>query len=287
MALGAALATAKPQAYAVVPGPGLLNSGAALLTAYGMNAPVLAIIGQIPAAAIGKRQGHLHEIRDQAGIIARLVDHYSHIKGPADASAKVAQAIQSMHQGRPGPAAIECAIDVWGKRGPVEAVTSPSPARAPSISYETLPDGRDICLMKGLAPTFLGHDCLNTEHHRPTDGCVWSLGGIHEVPLLRTRPGEGPLGRPPGAATGGRVADGGRRRNDAGWVRGMVSQAHAERYRQAAEEALQQLDWCIGYLHGIRKRKISMRLAKNRAIIRRNLMRESEQPLPSQVTPES
>jgi acetolactate synthase-1/2/3 large subunit len=47
MALGAALATGKPQTYAVVPGPGLLNSGAALLTAYGMNAPVLAIIGQI------------------------------------------------------------------------------------------------------------------------------------------------------------------------------------------------------------------------------------------------
>ena len=45
MALGAALATGKPQAYVVVPGPGLLNSGAALLTAYGMNAPVLALIG--------------------------------------------------------------------------------------------------------------------------------------------------------------------------------------------------------------------------------------------------
>ena len=42
MALGAALATGKPQAYAVVPGPGLLNSAAALLTAYSMNAPVLA-----------------------------------------------------------------------------------------------------------------------------------------------------------------------------------------------------------------------------------------------------
>src|ERR1044071_4958467 len=84
MALGASLATAKPQAYSVVPGPGLLNSGAALLTAYGMNAPVLAIIGQIPSVAIGKSQGHLHEIRDQAGIIARLVDHYSHIKGPVD-----------------------------------------------------------------------------------------------------------------------------------------------------------------------------------------------------------
>ena len=44
MALGAALATGKPSAYAVVPGPGLLNSSAALLTAYSMNAPVLALI---------------------------------------------------------------------------------------------------------------------------------------------------------------------------------------------------------------------------------------------------
>jgi hypothetical protein len=40
LALGAALATGKPQVYSVVPGPGLLNSAAALLTAYGMNAPV-------------------------------------------------------------------------------------------------------------------------------------------------------------------------------------------------------------------------------------------------------
>src|SRR4249920_3601685 len=54
MALGAALATGKPQAYAVVPGPGLLNSSAALLTAYGMNAPVLALIGQISQSAIGR-----------------------------------------------------------------------------------------------------------------------------------------------------------------------------------------------------------------------------------------
>ena len=126
MALGAALSTGKPQTYAVVPGPGLLNSGAALLTAYGMNAPVLAIIGQIPAAAIGKGHGHLHEIRDQAGIVSRLVDHSSFIKGPVEASAKIAKAIHSMSRDRPGPAAIECAIDVWGKCGPVLAIARPA-----------------------------------------------------------------------------------------------------------------------------------------------------------------
>src|SRR3954466_2040317 len=100
MALGAALATGKPQAYAVVPGPGLLNSSAALLTAYSMNAPVLALIGQIPQGAIGKGLGHLHEIRDQAGIIKRLVDHYAHIAGPAEAPAKVARAFRAMTMGR-------------------------------------------------------------------------------------------------------------------------------------------------------------------------------------------
>lgn len=57
-------------------------------------------------------------------------------------------------------------------------------------------------------------------------------------------------------------------------------------YRQAAEDALQQLDWCIGYLHGIRKVRISTQLARNRSQIRRNLMKQADEPLPSQVTAE-
>lgn len=57
-----------------------------------------------------------------------------------------------------------------------------------------------------------------------------------------------------------------------------------ERYRQAAEDALGQLDWCIGYLHGIHKVGISAQLAKNRTYIRRTLLREADEPLPSQTT---
>src|SRR6478735_2741014 len=44
MALGAALATGQPQAFSVVPGPGLLNAGGAILTAYGMNAPIVGLV---------------------------------------------------------------------------------------------------------------------------------------------------------------------------------------------------------------------------------------------------
>src|SRR5712692_1844403 len=139
MALGAALATGRPQAYTVVPGPGLLNSGAALLTAYGMNAPVLALIGQIPDADIGRGFGHLHEIRDQAGIIARLVDFSARIRAPEEASALVAQAMTAMRTGRPGPAVLECAIDVWGRASEVKLVP-PQPPPEPPLDQDAIAD---------------------------------------------------------------------------------------------------------------------------------------------------
>jgi len=64
-------------------------------------------------------------------------------------------------------------------------------------------------------------------------------------------------------------------------------QAEADRYRKAAEDALQQLDWAIGYLHGIHKVEISKALAKNRSHIRRSLMGRDEEPLPDQQTSET
>jgi acetolactate synthase-1/2/3 large subunit len=137
MALGAALATDRAHAYAVVPGPGLLNTGAALLTAYSMNAPILALIGQIPDRDIGRGLGHLHEIKDQAGIISRLVDFSALIRKPEDAPRLVAEAIRSMRQSRPGPAAIECGMDVWGREGDV-TLAPPSPAPAPAIDEDTV-----------------------------------------------------------------------------------------------------------------------------------------------------
>lgn len=138
MALGAALATGKPQAYAVVPGPGLLNTGAALLQAFSMNAPVLAIIGQIPQAAIGRSLGHLHEIRDQAGIISRLVDHSARIARPADAPRLVADAMRAMAVNRPGPAALECAMDVWGRSEPVGPIGKPDKLVPPPLDEDAI-----------------------------------------------------------------------------------------------------------------------------------------------------
>jgi acetolactate synthase-1/2/3 large subunit len=187
MALGAALATGRPQAYAVVPGPGLLNSGAALLTAYGMNAPVLGLIGQIPAAAIGKGQGHLHEIRDQAGIISRLVDYSARVEGPADASATTAKAIRAMAAGRPGPAVLTCAIDVWGKRGPVAAIAPPAPPRPRAIDEDAV---RAAARVLGKAKRVL-IVCGGGAQDAAAE--VTQLSAMLQAPVLAYRRGRGVL----------------------------------------------------------------------------------------------
>jgi hypothetical protein len=46
-----------------------------------------------------------------------------------------------------------------------------------------------------------------------------------------------------------------------------------ERYRLAAEETLNQLDWCVNYLYRIRKAPIAKVIEKNRSLIRREMSR--------------
>ena len=113
MALGAAMATGKPSVYAVVPGPGFLNSTAALATAYACNAPVLALTGQIPQQQIGRGHGFLHEIPDQLGVMRSLTKWAQRITAPHDAPDLVEEAFRQMRSGRPRPVALECALDVW------------------------------------------------------------------------------------------------------------------------------------------------------------------------------
>jgi hypothetical protein len=55
----------------------------------------------------------------------------------------------------------------------------------------------------------------------------------------------------------------------------------AERYKQAATDALEMLDWCIGFLVGIRKEAIASQIAQNRAYIRKQLLHEPAEPVPT------
>jgi acetolactate synthase-1/2/3 large subunit len=127
MALGAALATGKPAVYSVVPGPGFLNTTAALCTAYACNAPVLALVGQIQAAAIGRNLGFLHELPDQLAVMRALTKWAERISGPAEAPARTREAFRQMRAGRPRPVALECPIDVWSRAASVVPLAAAEP----------------------------------------------------------------------------------------------------------------------------------------------------------------
>jgi acetolactate synthase-1/2/3 large subunit len=120
MALGAALATGRPAVYSVVPGPGFLNSSAALATAYSTGAQVLALIGQIPSRAIDKGHGLLHEIPGQIGILRTLTKWADRISRPQDAPALVGTAFRELQSGRPRPVGLEVPPDMLGAKAEVE-----------------------------------------------------------------------------------------------------------------------------------------------------------------------
>ena len=128
MALGYAMATGKPSAYVVVPGPGFLNTTAALSTAYAVNAPVLALTGQIQQSMIGRNVGLLHELPDQLAIMRGLTKWAERITAPAEAPGLVNEAFRRLLSGRRRPVALECAMDTWARKAPVEMIAMPAQA---------------------------------------------------------------------------------------------------------------------------------------------------------------
>src|SRR5579872_4228563 len=116
MAFGYARSTGKPGVFSVVPGPGVLNAGAALLTAFGGNEPVLCLTGLVPTAFLGKGRGHLHEMPDQLATLRTFVKWAERIEYPANAPALVARAFQEMMSGRRGPASLEMPWDVFTQK---------------------------------------------------------------------------------------------------------------------------------------------------------------------------
>ncbi|MFL6839288.1 MAG: thiamine pyrophosphate-dependent enzyme [Bradyrhizobium sp.] len=129
MAFGYARASGRPGVFSVVPGPGVLNAGAALLTAFGCNEPVLCLTGQVPTPFLGKGRGHLHEMPDQLATLRTFVKWADRIEYPDVAPAMVSRAFQEMLSGRRGPVSLEMPWDVFTQRAQV----------APSKPFDLLP----------------------------------------------------------------------------------------------------------------------------------------------------
>ncbi len=155
MAFGYARSTGRPGVFSVVPGPGVLNTAAALVTALGANAPVLCVTGQVPSAFIGRGRGHLHELPDQLGTLRTITKWAMRIERAADAPEIINEAFRQMLTGRPGPVAVEMAWDTMAASGDIALPITAATLRPPRAASPSEIEAAAAILLTAKRPMIL------------------------------------------------------------------------------------------------------------------------------------
>jgi acetolactate synthase-1/2/3 large subunit len=148
MADGYARTTGRESVCMVVPGPGVLNSLAALATAYACSSPVLCIAGQIPSRLIGKHLGVLHEVPHQSRLFESVTKWHALASSADDIPGLVAEAFRQLRRGRPRPVAIEIPPDVLEATTDAELVES-TPASALRVAPDPVTLDRAATVLAG------------------------------------------------------------------------------------------------------------------------------------------
>ncbi|MND68692.1 Acetolactate synthase large subunit IlvG [compost metagenome] len=185
MAFGYARSTGRPGVFTVVPGPGILNASAAMLTAHGCNAPVLALTGDVMSAFKDRGRGQLHELPRQLEILQSVGKYAAHIEQPADTSWHVARAFQEMCSGRPGVVSLQASWDYFTKPAAV-APQAPLPLKpTPPVDSDAVERAAGI-LSKAKAPMiFVGSGALEASNE------VSQLAEVLGAPVVSFRGGRG------------------------------------------------------------------------------------------------
>ncbi|MDB5618996.1 thiamine pyrophosphate-dependent enzyme [Tardiphaga sp.] len=185
MAFGYARASGRPGVFSVVPGPGVLNAGAAMLTAFGCNEPVLCLTGQVPTDYLGKGRGHLHEMPDQLGTIRSFVKWADRIEYPGDAPTKVSRAFQEMMSGRRGPAALEMPWDVFSQRADVGPSRPFAPFAAPLPDSDRTKAAAALIKASKSPMIFVGAGAMDAGDE------ILELAELLDAPVVAFRSGRG------------------------------------------------------------------------------------------------
>jgi acetolactate synthase I/II/III large subunit len=185
MAFGYARSSGKPGVFSVVPGPGVLNAGAAMLTALGSNEPVLCLTGQVPTAFIGKGRGHLHEMPDQLATLRSFVKWAERIEYPDAAPVMVSRAFQEMMSGRRGPVALEMPWDVFTQRSAVTPAKPFDPFPAPQPDPDRIKAAAALISGSKTPMIFVGSGAIDARDE------ILELAELIDAPVVAFRSGRG------------------------------------------------------------------------------------------------
>jgi acetolactate synthase I/II/III large subunit len=185
MAFGYARSSGRPGVFSVVPGPGVLNAGAAMLTAFGSNEPVLCLTGQVPTQFLGKGRGHLHEMPDQLATLRTFVKWAERIEYPGVAPTLVARAFQEMRSGRPGPVALEMPWDVFTLRAETGTATVFNPFPPPQPDPDRVREAATLVTASKRPMIFVGSGAIDAREG------ILELAEMIDAPVVPFRSGRG------------------------------------------------------------------------------------------------
>jgi acetolactate synthase-1/2/3 large subunit len=185
MAYGYARSTGKVGVFSVVPGPGVLNAGAALLTAFGSNEPVLCLTGQVPTAFLGKGRGHLHEMPDQLATLRTFVKWADRIEYPDIAPAMVSRAFQEMLSGRRGPVSLEMPWDVFTQAAEVRPSKPFDPFPPPQPDPDHIKSAAALIAASRTPMIFVGSGAIHARE------AILELAELIDAPVVAFRSGRG------------------------------------------------------------------------------------------------
>ncbi len=187
MATGYAQATGKVGVYAVVPGPGLLNTTAALSSAYAAGTPVLAVSAEIASFGIGRKLGMLHEIPHQSEVLRGLTKWSGRADHQTQAPSLVDEAFKQMQSGYVRPTAVEIPMDVLAEEAEVrllDAAAAPEPA---PVDLELIEQAAK--LLGGAKSPMI---CVGSGAHRAREA-IGELADALQAPVQSNRTGRGIL----------------------------------------------------------------------------------------------
>lgn len=187
MAYGYAKSTGGIGVYTCVPGPGVLNTTAALCTALAGGARVLCLTSEIPSSEIGRGHGILHELPDQLNTLRLLTKAALRINHPAEASSTMADAFHRLRSGRPGPVVVECPWDTLGESAPVNAAAVRDPAPAPTADPDAVRRAAELIARAERPMIMVGGGAFGAQQE------IQELSQLLQSPVVAHRSGRGIL----------------------------------------------------------------------------------------------